>query len=92
MLKQRFDSDFAEEVVYYTYNSDHINRYFSEDYLMVFEESPFIIREARLTFPAQISAEMQAALQQANPGYQQFSNNGILGLLEKHSNSASVCF
>lgn len=91
-LKQRFDSDFAEEVVYYTYNSGHINRYFSEDYLMVFEESPFIIREARLTFPAQTSAEMQAALQQANPGYQEFSNNGILGLLEKHSNSALVCF
>lgn len=86
-LKQRFDSDFAEEVVYYTYNSDHINRYFSEDYSLFFEESPLICVKVQLTFPAQPSAEMQIALQRANPGYQQFANNGLLALLEKQDPS-----
>ena len=91
-LKRRFDSEFADEVIYYTYNSDHINRYFSEDYLMTFKESIFDCVEIQLTFPNQPSAELQAALQQANPGYQQFTNNGIFALLKKQSESSPIHF
>ena len=84
--------EFAEEVIYYTYNSDHINRYFSEDYIMAFKESLFDCKEVQLTFPTQPSAEMQAALKQANPGYEQFANNGIFALLTKQSESLPIYF
>lgn len=92
VLKHRFDSNFAEEVVYYAYNSDHINRYFSEDYLMFFEESPFISVQTRLTFPVNPTNKMQAILEELHPGYKHFSNNGIFALLQNHSQAAQVCF
>lgn len=82
-IRDRFDAEFAEEVIYYTYNSDHINRYFSEDYLMAFEASHYEIEQCHLTFHSQPPAEIQAALKQRHPGCAQFSNNGILALLQK---------
>jgi len=82
-IKDRFDAEFAEEIIYYAYNSDHINRYFSEDYLNVFEASPLDIQQYQLTFHNQPPAEIEAALKQKYPGYSQFSNNGILALLQK---------
>ena len=83
VMKNRFDSAFAEEVIYYTHNSDHINRYFSEDYLMVFQASLFAINQFQLTFLSTPPPDVQTALEQRNPGYKQFANNGILGLLSK---------
>ena len=68
-IKNRFDSTFAEEVIYNTYNSNHINRYFSEDY--------------QITFPRNPSPEIQAALESRFPGYKQFGNNGIYAILRK---------
>ena len=82
-LRKRYKRDFAEEIIYYTYNSDHINRFFSEDYVLAFNESPFECNEVQLTFPTQPPAKLQAALEEANPGYKQFSNNGILAFLTK---------
>ena len=84
MIKDRFDSLFAEEVIYYTYNSDHINRYFSEDYLLIFRESSFSIRKFELTFHAQPTSEIQSKLEHRFPGYKQFSNNGILAFMQKY--------
>ena len=34
-ISTRFDCEFAEEIIYYTLNSYHINRYFNEDYLFM---------------------------------------------------------
>jgi len=85
VMKARFDSTFAEEVIYYTHNSDHINRYFSEDYLMVFEASPFEIDQYQLTFQVQTPSQTQEELQKRYPGYSQFSNNGVLTILKKTS-------
>ena len=84
-IRDRFDTEFAEEVIYYTYNSDHINRYFSEDYQLAFDASPFEIEQYQLTFDNQIPAEIEAALRQKHPGYAHFSNNGIFALLKKTS-------
>jgi len=82
-IKARFDSTFAEEVIYHTYNSNHINRYFSEDYQSVFDASGFEIVEYHITFPRNPTAEVQAKLEQRFPGYKQFGNNGIYAILQK---------
>ena len=85
VIKDRFDAVFAEEIIYYTYNSDHINRYFSEDYLMAFKASPFEIVHHQLTYQMQPPPQIQDALQKRYSGYSQFSNNGILAVLENSS-------
>lgn len=90
VMKDRFDSAFAEEVIYYTYNSDHINRYFSEDYLMAFEASPFEINQYQLTFQVQTPSQTQEELQKRYPGYSQFSNNGVLGFLKSSMSSITI--
>lgn len=82
-IRSRFDSSFAEEVVYNTYNSNHINRYFSEDYQLFFEASSFDVVECQITFPRDPSAKIQAALESRYPGYKQFGNNGIYAILQK---------
>jgi hypothetical protein len=82
-IRNRFDSSFAEEVIYNTYNSNHINRYFSEDYRVVFDDSGFDVVEYQITFPRNPTAELQAALESRFPGYTQFGNNGIYAILQK---------
>lgn len=92
VIQDRFDSELAEEVIYYTFNSDHINRYFSEDYQMVFEASPFEIIKYQLTFQSQPPPQTQEALQQRFHGYSQFSNNGVLAFLKKSFDAATIIF
>jgi SAM-dependent methyltransferase len=82
-IRKRFDAPFAEEVIYNTYNSNHINRYFSEDYRVIFGCSGFDIVEYQITFPRNPTAELQAALESRFPGYTQFGNNGIYAILRK---------
>ena len=83
LIRDRFDSEFAEEVIYYTYNSDHINRYFSEDYLIILQNILFKIEQYELTFLTQPPEAIQVALEQRYLGYKQFSNNGVLALLAR---------
>ena len=92
VIRDRFDAELAEEVIYYTYNSDHINRYFSEDYQMAFEASPFEIIQYKLTFQLQPPSQIQEDLQQRFPGYSQFSNNGVLGFLRNSASPATTVF
>jgi len=82
-IRSRFDRAFAEEVIYNTYNSNHINRYFSEDYRVIFDESGFQVLEFQITFPRNPTPEIQAALESRYPGYKQFGNNGIYAILQK---------
>jgi SAM-dependent methyltransferase len=82
-ISTRFDCSFAEEVIYYTYNSNHINRYFSEDYRVLFDASGFEVADYRLTFPRHPPAEIQAALESRYPAYKEFSNNGIYAILRR---------
>jgi len=79
----RFDSTFAEEVIYSTYNSNHINRYFSEDCQIIFQDSGLNIEKYQITLPREPSPEIQAALESRYPGHKQFSNNGIYAILQK---------
>jgi len=82
-IRNRFDAPFAEEVIYNTYNSNHINRYFSEDYRVVFDCSGFDVVEYQITFPRNPDVELQATLESRFPGYTQFGNNGIYAILQK---------
>lgn len=50
-ISTRFDNEFAEEIIYYTYNDNQINRYFSEDYLSVFQAPSVEVVEHQITFP-----------------------------------------
>ena len=92
VIRDRYDSEFAEEVIYYTYNSDHINRYFSEDYLMAFEASAFEIDQYQLTFQVQTPSQIQEELQKRYPGYAQFANNGVLALLKNSASALATIF
>ena len=82
-ISARFDREFAEEIIYYAYNSNHINRYFSEDYATVFARSKFNVSNFQLTFLRPPSTPIQTALEARFPGYKQFSNNGILAVAQK---------
>lgn len=79
----RFDTDFADEVIYSTWNTTHINRYFSEDYRIIFEHSGFELLEYHETYLYPPMSEIQAELESRFPGYKQFSNNGIYAILRK---------
>lgn len=82
-IYNRFDKDFAEEIIYNTYNSNHINRYFSEDYFNIIQASEFEILEYQITFPRHPTPDIQAKLEAKFPGYKEFSNNGIYAILQK---------
>jgi len=81
-IADRFDRQFAEEVIYHTYNSSHINRYFIEDYYM-FASSGFVILDYLVTFHRNPSPEIQATLETRYPGYKQFGNNGVFAILQR---------
>lgn len=82
-ISNRFDKQFAEEVIYNTFNSTHINRYFSEDYFAIFNNSGFDILNYLITFPRNPDPKTQQALETRYPGYKQFGNNGIYAILQK---------
>lgn len=89
-ILKRFDRDFAEEIVYYTYNSNHINRYFSEDYLCMFEASSLHVVKYMITFPMDPSHALQQALEQRWPGYTHFGNNGVLCVLQRSAGDGMI--
>jgi SAM-dependent methyltransferase len=76
-LTQRFDNAFADEIIYNTYNSPHINRYFTEDYMEVIYRTRFRVEEFSGTFIDEVPDNMRQALEVANPGYKMFANQGI---------------
>lgn len=67
-ISNPFDLEFAEEIIHYKYNSNHINRYFSENYLSVFQASFFEVIEHLITFPFN-AKNVQQAFEQRYPGY-----------------------
>lgn len=86
-LLKHTDAKAAGEIVYYVYQSPHINRLFTEDYIGFFQQSSFIMEKLQLTFPLQgppeFIAKSQGALENLHPGRKHFLNNGILAVLRK---------
>lgn len=83
-LEQRFDRAFADELIYHTYNSPHINRYFTEDFVHIINLSKFHVTKMGRSFFWPMPEGYQAALERACPGYHWFDNQGMyLELLKK---------
>lgn len=82
LLVSKFDRKFAQEVVYYIFQSNHINRYFFKDYTDVIERSKFQKKDIHPLFPMEIPNMIQEALIKKY-GDQDFSHNGMLALLHK---------
>lgn len=86
-LLNHTDPATAGEIVYYVYQSPHINRLFTEDYAAFFKQSPFTVEKLQLTFPFQGNPDFldkaQKTLESLHPGRKHFMNNGILAVLRK---------
>jgi SAM-dependent methyltransferase len=77
------DKAFAREVVYYVYSSNHLNRFFLEDFLQIVRRSDFKVVEVTPVFPRPVPPAIQARLEQLHPGRSDFSHNGVLLVLER---------
>jgi len=82
-LYQKTDKETADKIVYYVYQSNHINRFFTEDYLDIMHLSPFTINQLLLTYNSPVPPEIESQLKQMYPKNTCFGNKGILGVLEK---------
>ena len=63
----------ADLITYYVYNSNHINRFFTEDYIEFINQSPFKIERIDLIGLVNVQKETQKKLEKLYPGRKQFS-------------------
>lgn len=82
-LYKKMDKAIADQIVYHVYQSNHINRYFTEDYLQIIKQSLFKINKLELTFNAKIDFNLHEKLCLTYPKNKKFTNNGVLLYLEK---------
>ena len=82
-LYQYTDKQTADLLAYYTYNSDHINRFFIEDYLEFIQMSPFDFSLVNRIFSKPPVSLIQQQLEQLHPGRKDFSSNGLMIILTK---------
>lgn len=82
-LTTRFNKSFADEIIYQTFNSPHINRYFTEDYIRMIYETEFLVNQFVASYKVPITIETQASLESACKGYRMFDNQGLMLLLQK---------
>ncbi len=74
--------EFSCKVLYYVFNSNHINRYFFDDFKKIIEESNFSNISITPIFPKQIPDDVHNLLIQKY-GTQNYTHNGMLLVLEK---------
>lgn len=82
-LLRETDAEAAQEILFYVFESRHINRLFSEDYEAVCRASPFHVERCEPTFPVQVPAPVREALRARYPGRAHFENSGLLLVLRK---------
>jgi len=83
-LYQHTDKETADAITHYVYNSPHINRFFTEDYVEFINQSSFKVKRLEPIGLSKIENNTQQTLEKLYPGRSQFANNGILAILEKH--------
>ncbi|MEH2141975.1 glycosyltransferase [Nostoc sp.] len=88
-LYQFTNKETADLMTYYVYNSPHINRFFTEDYVEFINQSSFKIKRLDSIGLIPIPEEIQKKLETLYPGRNQFANNGILAVLEKPQDDLS---
>lgn len=89
-LNKLTDEETANSIVYFVYNSPHINRFFTEDYVEFIEQSLFRVRRIELTYISAIREEVQLTLEKLFSGRSHFNNNGILVVLEKRGYQKAI--
>ena len=82
-LYQHTDKETADAIASAVYNSPHINRFFTEDYVEFINQSSFIVKRLEPIGQIPIEKNTQSTLEKLYPGRTQFTNNGILAILEK---------
>jgi len=85
-LYQHTDKETADAITHYVYNSPHINRFFTEDYVEFINQSSFIVKRLEPIGFIKIENNTQQNLEKLYPGRTQFANNGLLAVLEKPEN------
>jgi len=73
-------------MVYFVFQSPHINRLFTEDYIDIFRESDFKVQTIELKFLLPMSDDLEKRIntvEQLYSGRKHFRNNGILAVLKK---------
>ncbi len=91
-LYQHTDKETADAITHYVYNSPHINRFFTEDYVEFINQSSFIVKRLEPIGLSKIPKNTQQTLEKLYPGRTQFANNGILAVLEKPENKKKENF
>jgi hypothetical protein len=82
LLTPKFGRNFAHEVIYYIYQSPHINRFMFDDYLEIFNRSKFINKEVLPLFPTEVPEDILRQLTHKYGSFN-FSHNGMLVVLKK---------
>jgi len=82
-LYQHTDKETSDAITHYVYNSPHINRFFTEDYVEFINQSSFIVKRLEPIGLIKIEKTTQETLEKLYPGRTQFANNGILAILDK---------
>ncbi len=82
-LRVRFDAEFADCVMYETFNNPHINRFFSEDYEQIFRNSPFYLEKFYPSYEVTVPEGYQQRLEQVCYGYKKFTNMGFYVYVSK---------
>ncbi|MBL8025026.1 MAG: methyltransferase domain-containing protein [Fibrobacteres bacterium] len=83
-LKGHTDVRTAENMVYYIYNANNINRFFFEDYLEFVKATPFVIEMFDPIIPLnQYPEEYRTVLEERFPKRKVFDKDGILMVLKR---------
>ena len=82
-LLNETDAESATRIVYFVYNSSHINRFFVEDYLDFMNMSKFDVNDVTGYGFTAVPPEIQSRLESSYPGRNNFCNNGILAVLQR---------
>lgn len=84
-LEAETDAATATEMLYYVFESPHINRLFAEDYAGLCRASAFQVERCEPTFAVDVPPPLQSELERRYPGRSQFGNTGMLIVLRKEA-------
>jgi SAM-dependent methyltransferase len=83
LLLQKCDAETAREIVYFVYNSPHINRFFLEDYLEIVARSSFTVSISAQQWAYPVPENVMSQLTRLHPKRSDFSSCGVLLVLER---------
>jgi SAM-dependent methyltransferase len=82
-LCQKCEPETAHEIVYFVYNSPHINRFFLDDYLEMVARCGLTVVVKSPIFEVKVPEAIYQQLAQRYPGRSNFGHNGLLLVLAR---------